>query len=241
MLCCVSCANKNEAPSPSDVYWDITDDTAFTSSDSDIVSISKSECSVEVISTVAITYKSSSGTNLYGAAEYTNTGSTPIIISNAHFIFTSADRTEEKNFLPVFAQGCVVDPGETSYVVLWVENSAFSANDNVALSAELTIEVSSSKRIDLNVKDLFLADNYPGFTTLYGKLYSSDSAGCSLNIVYIGFYGSDDTFLGAWYFSKNALLELGDCKSFVEHMRALPIESLASNCIAMKSIAFGLQ
>lgn len=240
LFCCVSCTNKIETSSPSDVYFDISEDVLDVLTGSDIAATKNDLCAVEVISTVAIAYESSSGTNLYGAAQYTNTGSSPIIISNAHFTFSSADKTEEKDFVPVFAQSCIVNPGETSYVVLWVENSPFSIDSNVALSAQLSAEASSARRIDLDVKDLFLADNFPGFTTLYGKLYSSDSASCSLNIVYIGFYGDNDAFLGAWYFSKNALLELGDCKSFVEHMRALPIENLATSCIHMKSIAFGI-
>lgn len=240
LTCCVSCAGKNEPASPSDVYLDISEDAIATYTSSGIADVSHDGCSVEVISTVAIAYQSASGTNLYGAAEYTNTGSAPIIIPDANFTFSHADKTEEKNFVPVFAQNCIVNPGETAYAVLWVENSTFSAGDDIALSAELNVQASSSQRIGLNADDLFLADNYPGFTTLYGKLHSSDSASCSLNIVYIGFYGSNDTFLGAWYFSKNALIELGDRKAFVEHMRALPIEKLAGKCIYMKSIAFGI-
>lgn len=60
-----------------------------------------------------------------------------------------------------------------------------------------------------------------------------------MNIVHVGFYDAQDTFLGAWYFSKNTLFEGDEAKDFVVQMHELPLGSLAERTETVRAIGFG--
>lgn len=180
---------------------------------------------------------------LYGAAEYTNTGDCPITIAEADFVFTGAGGVTERAFTPSFASSEVILPGESGFITLFLENTAgYAAGENVSLQVSLQPEKAPEERILMQADHIYLADNYPGFTTMTGSLSLPEEAECTLNTVYVGFYGESGELLGVWNFTKNAQFEgAGDTKNFTVHMRGLPIGGLAENTVSTKSAAFGVR
>lgn len=194
---------------------------------------------VTVVQTASHLFKDGDSLVLYGAAEYTNSGDCPVTITSAVFTFTAGSEVAHE-FIPVLNQYDVVLPGQTSYVTLWLpyEGQASEASD-VTMSASLTCERTDKPRIELELDNLYLADNYPGFTTLSGTIRSLSSTECSLNLAFAAFYDESDSLLGVWHFTKNASLAYGDEKNFVVHMTELPIEALAEKTDSVRSAAFG--
>lgn len=192
--------------------------------------------------TAAAIYNGTEGITLYGAAAYTNTGDCPIIIESAVFTFTAGGETFKHSFVPPLAEYAVLMPGETSFLTAWVpqaSETALSAGMEVSLSVSLTPRRAEAARTLLLVDRLYLADNYPNFTTLSGRITCAGALGCEMNIIHIGFYDAEGTFLGAWYFTKNTLLEGEESKNFVVQMHGLPLDSLAERANSVSAIGFG--
>lgn len=192
--------------------------------------------------TAAAVYNGTEGITLYGAAAYTNTGDCPITIQSAVFTFTAGGETFEHSFVPTLAEYAVLMPGETSFLTAWVpqaSETALSAGMEVSLSVSLTPHRAEAARTLLLVDRLYLADNYPNFTTLSGRITCAGALGCEMNIIHIGFYDAEGTFLGAWYFTKNTLLEGEESKNFVVQMHGLPLDSLAERANSVSAIGFG--
>lgn len=194
---------------------------------------------VKITASAAYVFDGVAGATLYGAVEYENTGNCPIYISKANFTFTADGNTIEHEYIPVLGEYTVVLPGETSYEAVWVTGKNVSAGAAVTLAASLTAIEAAPPRVSLKADNLYAADNYPGFSTLSGRLSCVSEAGCSMNIVYVGFYDEAGAFLGAWYFSKNAVLEAGEAKNFVVNMQDFPLSDLGARAASFKSAAFG--
>jgi hypothetical protein len=195
---------------------------------------------VTVVKTVSYIFLQEGKYTLYGAAEYTNSGDCPVTISSALFTFKADGIDITNEFVPVLNQYDIVLPGQTSYVTLWLpyEGNASESAD-VTMTAQLKCERAETPRIELSLGNLYLADNYPGFTTLSGTIRSTSQTECSLNLAYAAFYDDAGALLGVFYFTKNATLAYGDEKNFVVHMTGLPIEGLAGKTAEVRSAAFG--
>lgn len=194
---------------------------------------------VKITASVAYAFDGANGPVLYGAVEYQNTGNCPVTISKASFTF-HIDETEIKHeYEPPLGSYTIVLPGETSFEAAWLTEPDVAADANVTLTAELTAVESAASGISLKADHLYAADNYPGFSTLSGRLSCTSDKGCSMNIVYVGFYDAAGAFLGAWYFTKNAVLESGDQKNFVINMQDFPLSDLGARTAGFKSAAFG--
>jgi len=198
------------------------------------------KASLSVGATAAYIFSGLEGTTLYGAVEFTNTGETPLRVTNARFMFDVKGTQVAHEFAPVFCDYGAILPGETSYVTLWLPRANLTTVGDITLTAELTPTVCENSRVDMGLSNLYLADNYPGVTTLSGRLHCIGE-GCAINIAYVGFYDANEKFLGAWHFTKNARLEKGDQKNFVVNMDGLPIPNLAETTVSMKSLAYGFE
>ena len=180
---------------------------------------------VTLTGTAAYVFDGAEGPTLYGAAAYENTGNCPVIITNAALSFNVGGTAYQYSFVPIMNDKTVVLPGETSFVAFWHKDSS------------LDCAKAEGRDVTVYAKDIFLADNYPGFTTMTGTL-SSDGE-CDLNLVYIGFYDSSDNLIGVWHFTKNAPMDGSDSKSFSIHMKELPIDGLAEKTSSVKVIGIG--
>ena len=58
-------------------------------------------------------------------------------------------------------------------------------------------------------------------------------------MIFAGFYANSGSFLGAWYFSKNALFEGGDSHTPVAGMNDFPIAKLSEKAADVRGIGFG--
>lgn len=198
--------------------------------------------SARVDATAALLYDGAEGLTLYGAASYTNTGDCPIIIETAAFAFSVGGQTIEHSFAPPLGEYTILLPGETSYLTAWVPQDAQSglvAGTEATLAVSLTPRKAEATRTLLTLDHLYLADNYPNFTTLSGRMTCLGALGCEMNIVHVGFYGPEEEFLGAWYFTKNTLFEGDESKDFVVQMHGLPLDSLATRAEQVQAIGFG--
>jgi len=191
---------------------------------------------VTVSATAAYVFEGMEGTTLYGAAAYENTGNCPVVITSAKLAFSVNGATIEREFTPVMADKTVVLPGETSFIAYWSADSAPAAGP-AALTATLAVEAAEDDRITVFPKRIFLADNYPGFTTMSGFLAADKT--CSLNLVYTGFYDESGALLGVWHFTKNAALGPEGEKSFAVHMRELPVDGLAERTAEVRTFGVG--
>lgn len=199
----------------------------------------KSGAFVEVTGTVAYVFDGAEGVTIYGAAEYTNTGDTPVTLTSATFDFSVGARSISYDFTPMLAQYDIVMPGKSAFVVLWLKDSSLTPGTPATLSANLTCAASAQDRYDLEVENIYLADNYPDFTTLSGTLRNLSGNECSMNMLYVGFYDKSGALLGVWNFTRNAQLEPYDTKSFVVNMKELTIADLAANTASARGTAFG--
>lgn len=179
---------------------------------------------------------------LYGAVAYTNTDSSAITLTEASFTFSFAGGSEQSTFQPVTAGYEVVQPGETAWCTLWLPLDAAAATppENLSLTAQLSVARTDAQQQSLGVSMARLIQNYPGFATLSGRLSNPGTLGCDLNLVYVGFYDKDGAFLGAWHFTRNAVLQPGDGTAFVVHLQALPIDGLSERTAQMRFRAFGI-
>ena len=193
---------------------------------------------VSVINSVA--YLFDEGNVLYGAIEYRNDGNCPLVLTGAKFVFTSGAYSLEKGFTPMLCQYDVLYPGDTSYVTYWGapdEDAQFRSD--IDLTASLECEKAAADRIDLEVSELLIADNYPGFSTLSGTVENKSGTDCNLNLIYAAFYDGSGSLMGVWHFSENATLKSGVAHSFVVDMTELAIDGLSSRASAIKASGFG--
>ncbi len=194
---------------------------------------------VKITASAAYVFEGVQGVAVYGAVEYENTGNCPIYISKAHFSFALSSGELEQDYTPPLSEYTIVLPGETSFVTIWIPRPSAQIGESVTLTASLTAVEAAVPLVSLEAGSLYVADNYPGVSTLSGKVSCVSSTGCSMNIIYVGFYDDNGAFLGAWYFSKNAVLETGDAKSFVVDMRDFPLSDLGARAAGFKAAAFG--
>lgn len=194
---------------------------------------------VNIRASAAYAFEGGQGATLYGAIEYENTGDCPIVISKAHFVFTLESGKIEYDHVPPLGEYMVVLPGETSFEAVWVTGKSVTPGEAVTLSASLTATEAAAPRVALEADNLYVADNYPGFSTLSGRLSCASQSGCTMNVVCVGFYDEAGAFLGAWYFTKNAVLEPNESKNFVINMRDFPFSDLGARVAGFKSAAFG--
>lgn len=194
---------------------------------------------VKIMASAAYVFEGAQGVTIYGALEYKNTGNCPIYISKASFAFTVDGTKINHDYAPSLGEYTIVLPGETSFEAVWVTGHNVAADATAQLSASLTAVEATAPTVSLRADNLYAADNYPGFSTLSGRLACASEAGCSMNIIYVGFYDDADKFLGAFYFSKNAVLEAGDAKNFVINMQDFPLNDLGARAKSFKSAAFG--
>ena len=192
---------------------------------------------VTVTDTAAYVFDGAEGPTLYGAAAYENTGHCPIVLTGATLSFTVNGASQSHDYLPVMSDIAVLLPGETGFVAWWNPEPSLTPGASAAMTAQLTCTQSDTERILVTPRSLFLADNYPGFTTMTGSLESDGE--CSLNLIYTGFYDESGKLLGVWHFTKNAPLDPGESKSFTVHMKELPIEGLAEKTKEIRTYGVG--
>lgn len=199
------------------------------------------KASVALKAAVAYAYTADGKPTLYGAVEFENTGTSSAIVKSARFTFRAGEKTVTRDFEPVLYEYDAVAPGESSFVTLWLPDSTFPAGTDVTLEAELTCESATIARRGIEVKNLFLADNYPGFTTMSGTLENNSGEECTFLMTYVGFYNESGKLLGVWYFTKNIRLGSGEGTDFVSRMEDLPVNGLSDSVQSMKTSAFGFQ
>ena len=192
---------------------------------------------VEVTDTVAYVFDVAEGPTLYGGAAYENTGNCPIVLTGATLSFNVDGATQSHNYLPVMSDIAVLLPGETGFIAWWNPDATLTPGAAAAMTAQLDCSHTDAARIPVTPRSVFLADNYPGFTTMTGSLESEGE--CSLNLVYTGFYDESGKLLGVWHFTKNAPLDPGESKTFALHMKELPIEGLAEKTKEIRTYGVG--
>lgn len=230
-LSCFGCQKQPEAVDVLDVY-------STSVPENDPAQPVSSGKGLEVISTAAYIFEQDDALQLYGAVEYINNGSSPLYLSGAVFNFTSTG-SMSFDFTPILAQYNVLEPGERAYAAAWFPAEGFDPGESPSLQVELSSAHGEPSPVHLAVEDVFFADNYPGFTTMTGTLVNTGAQSCSLNMVYVGLYDANDVFLGAWYFSQNALLDSQDSVRFTTHLKAFPLNKLAETGVHSQCLAFG--
>lgn len=180
---------------------------------------------------------------LYAAIEYTSTGDCPAVVDKASVAFTAGGKSYSVEFTPPLGEHGPVLPGEVSYLAVWhtVTDETLTADAEISVSATLACVKGVAERVNISGSGLYLAQNYPKFATLTGKLTSDSATPTQINMVYCAFYDADGKLLGVWYFTKNAQISNEDSKVFSVHMRELPIPELAERAAEMRISGFGMQ
>ena len=209
-----------------------TDDSAASSAP-------KGSPKAQVTDTVAYAFDGTQGPVLYGAAAYENTGSAPLTLTKVDFSFALAGKTEEVEFTPIFADETVILPGETGYAVLFYALPSVEPGADVRLTASLQWQEATQNHIPIEVENLHLAHNYPGFTTMAGMLTAT--ADCPCNLIYTAFYDENDQLLGAWYFTENAQLIADEPKAFTSHLKDFPLADLAERTAHIHAFGVGME
>ncbi len=192
---------------------------------------------VTVADTVAYVFDGAEGPTLYGAAAYENTGNCPVVLTGAALSFTVNGTAQSHDYTPVMNELAVLLPGETGFIAWWHPDASLTPGAAAALAVELSCRQAEAARISVRPSSLYLADNYPGFTTMTGSLEADGE--CSLNLIYTGFYDDNGKLLGVWHFTKNAPLDPGESKTFAVHMKELPIEGLAEKTGEIRTYGVG--
>lgn len=195
--------------------------------------------SARVMATAAYSYADGDKTKLYAAVEYQNDGDCPIAVSNVKLTITAAGASETVEFVPELSDYIVLLPGETGYIARWLGETTIPAGETITLDAFITAEKRDERGARITVDNLYIADNYPSVTTLSGRLTCQEGRACAANMIFAGFYDENGRFMGAWYFSKNALFEGGDSKNFVVDMNDFPIAKLSEKAADVRGIGFG--
>lgn len=192
-----------------------------------------------VTATAAYSYADGDTARLYAAVEYQNDGDCPIAVSNVKLTITAAGASETVEFVPELSDYIVLLPGETGYIARWLGETTIPAGETITLDAFITAEKRDERGARITVDNLYIADNYPSVTTLSGRLTCQEGRACAANMIFAGFYDENGRFMGAWYFSKNALFEGGDSKNFVVEMNDFPIAKLSEKAADVRGIGFG--
>lgn len=192
-----------------------------------------------VTATAAYSYADGDTARLYAAVEYKNEGDCPMVISNVKLNAAAEGVNETAEFVPELSDYIVLLPGETGYIARWLGETTIPAGEAITLDASLTAEKRDERGARITVDNLYIADNYPSVTTLSGRLTCQEGRACAANMIFAGFYDENGRFIGAWYFSKNALFEGGDSKNFVVDMNDFPIAKLSEKAADVRGIGFG--
>lgn len=192
-----------------------------------------------VTATAAYSYADGDTARLYAAVEYQNDGDCPIAVSNVKLTITAAGASETVEFVSELSDYIVLLPGETGYIARWLGETTIPAGETITLDAFITAEKRDERGARITVDNLYIADNYPSVTTLSGRLTCQEGRACAANMIFAGFYDKSGRFIGAWYFSKNALFEGGDSKNFVAGMNDFPIAKLSEKAADVRGIGFG--
>lgn len=192
-----------------------------------------------VTATAAYSYADGDTARLYAAVEYKNEGDCPMVISNVKLNAAAEGVNETAEFVPELSDYIVLLPGETGYIARWLGETTIPAGEAITLNASLTAEKRDERGARITVDNLYIADNYPSVTTLSGRLTCQEGRACAANMIFAGFYDENGRFMGAWYFSKNALFEGGDSKNFVVDMNDFPIAKLSEKAADVRGIGFG--
>lgn len=199
------------------------------------------EASAEVGQSLSYYFKNIGGVSMiYGAAEVKNTSSAPMIITNASFAFKVKGKAVQKDIVPVFNDSDIIAPGETAHICVWSNYDA-KTEDEVDTEVAVTVDVEAAGGSrGLELSNLRIIHNYPGFPTLSGHILSRSDVSYKYTINYSAFYDSQDKLLGVWYFTKDAALESGAHRDFVAHMQSLPIPDLAENTVKILGRSIGV-
>lgn len=192
-----------------------------------------------VTATAAYSYADGDTARLYAAVEYKNEGDCPMVISNVKLNAAAEGVNETAEFVPELSDYIVLLPGETGYIARWLGETTIPAGETITLNASLTAQKRDERGARITVDNLYIADNYPSVTTLSGRLTCQEGRACAANMIFAGFYDKSGRFIGAWYFSKNALFEGGDSKNFVVDMNDFPIAKLSEKAADVRGIGFG--
>lgn len=195
--------------------------------------------SARVTAAAAYSYADGDKTKLYAAVEYQNSGDCPIVVSNVKLTITAAGASETAEFVPELSDYIVLLPGETGYIARWLGETQIGAGEAITLTAALSAKKHDERGARITVDNLYIADNYPSVTTLSGRLTCQEGRSCAANMIFAGFYDENGRFMGAWYFSKNALFEGGDSKNFVANMNDFPVAKLSEKAADIRGIGFG--
>ncbi|MDD4075824.1 MAG: hypothetical protein PHC80_07005 [Eubacteriales bacterium] len=241
ILCCILllCGCQQAAPAPEDVL-DVTaeKDSLAQGVSGDTVKEGQTRGSFTVLHTAAYVFEGEEGVTLYGAVEYRNDADTPLWLSGVTFDF-AGEQSCSQSFVPALAEYDRVDPGAHGYAAGWFPAEEFAPGAQLTLTATLSQAASGGAYIPLTVSDLFLADNYPAFTTMTGTLTNETDTDCALNMIHTAFYDENGQFLGVWYFPTNAQLNGMDSVRFATHLRSFPIKQLSEKAVDFSSRAFG--
>lgn len=192
--------------------------------------------SVSILDTAAYSFEGI----LYGGVAYKNNGNSPIVLQEATFIFTFSGGTQNSTFAPIAWENDVVLPGETAYCTLWLPFDDAVQASSLTLTAELRTQTTSKQQRPLIVSSARIIQNYPRFATLSGRLSNSAEEASDLCMIYASFYDENERLLGVWFFPYNAVLQPGNGTSFVVHMEAMPIPSLAEHTKKIEFRAFSM-
>ena len=219
-----ACGAKDETPIPADAAATAAPEGTAAPDAEATPAAYGANASARVTATAAYSYADGDKTKLYAAVEYQNDGDCPIAVSNVKLTITAAGASETV---------------ETGYIARWLGETTIPAGEAITLDASITAQKRDERGARITVDNLYIADNYPSVTTLSGRLTCQEGRACAANMIFAGFYDENGRFMGAWYFSKNALFEGGDSKNFVVDMNDFPIAKLSEKAADVRGIGFG--
>lgn len=234
-----ACGAKDETPIPADAAASAAPEGTAAPDAEATPAAYGANASARVTATAAYSYADGDKTKLYAAVEYQNDGDCPIAVSNVKLTIAAAGVNETAEFVPELSDYIVLLPGETGYIARWLGETTIPAGETITLDASLTAQKRDERGARITVDNLYIADNYPSVTTLSGRLTCQEGRACAANMIFAGFYDENGRFIGAWYFSKNALFEGGDSKNFVVDMNDFPIAKLSEKAADVRGIGFG--
>lgn len=196
------------------------------------------EPSVEVTASVAYIFDALEGNELYAACEYKNNSNCPCIVTSVKYTVDISGSEVEVLAEQPAAKYCVLLPNETFYNAVWNEYEPKTGDTVSIKSVDITCEKCTDMQYTrLEVNDMFLVQNYPGFASVSGNVKSTGRS-VSLNEIYTAFYDEGGRFLGVWYFTDASEIS-NESKHFTTHLRSLPIEGLSEKTAEIKAVGFG--
>lgn len=239
LICVLLCACGEDSGNTEKNISEITPQPRPETNESDVVeSVYGDTPSLTVTQTVAYIFDGLRNNEVYAACEYVNDSDCPARITSITYNLDISGQALSVTAEQPASMYCSIYPGETFYNAIWHDIDCTATDTISVVSVDIVCEKSLDERYLLTIKDTFLVQNYPDFSTVTGVITDCPET-VELNTIYMGFYDDTSKLLGVWYFTDASELTPETEKHFTTHLRSLPIAGLVDKTSQIKACGFG--